>query len=239
MTAERSKVPDKPATGSAVDAFLRQLAATPAARPASGQRGRLLFALDATASRQPTWDRACHIQGEMFKETAALGGLDVQLAFYRGFGEFEASAWFDRADDLLKKMTAVSCLGGKTQIGKVLKHALAESRRQKINAVVFVGDCMEEAIDALCHKAGELGLLGVPVFIFHEGRDRKAAEAFRQIAHLTHGACCPFDANSAQQLRELLSAVAVYAAGGRLALEDYSRRAGGATLLLTQQVSRP
>jgi hypothetical protein len=239
MTAERSKLPDKPATGSAVDAFLRQLAAMPTARPASGQRGRLLFALDATASRQPTWDRACHIQGEMFKETAALGGLDVQLAFYRGFGEFEASAWFDRADDLLKKMTAVSCLGGKTQIGKVLKHALAESRRQKINAVVFVGDCMEEAIDALCHKAGELGLLGVPVFIFHEGRDRKAAEAFRQIARLTHGACCPFDANSAQQLRELLSAVAVYAVGGRLALEDYSRRAGGATLLLAQQVAKP
>lgn len=239
MTADRSKLPDKPATGSAVDAFLRQLAATPAARPAPGQRGRLLFALDATASRQPTWDRACHLQGEMFKETAALGGLDIQLAFYRGFGEFEASAWFDRADDLLKKMTAVSCLGGKTQIGKVLKHALAESKRQKINAVVFVGDCMEESIDALCHRAGELGLLGVPVFVFHEGRDRQAADAFRQIARLSHGACCPFDANSAQQLRELLSAVAVYAAGGRPALEDYSRRAGGATLLLAQQIAKP
>jgi len=239
MTADRSKLPDKPATGSEVDAFLRQLAATPAARPAPGQRGRLLFALDATASRQPTWDRACHIQGEMFKETAALGGLDIQLAFYRGFGEFEASAWFDRAEDLLKRMTAVTCLGGKTQIGKVLKHALAESKRRKINAIVFVGDSMEEEIDALCHKAGELGLLGVPVFIFHEGRDRKAAEAFRQIARLTHGACCPFDANSARQLRELLSAVAVYAAGGRLALEDYGRRAGGAALLLAQQVAKP
>lgn len=239
MTADRSKLPDKPATGSEVDAFLRQLAATPAARPAPGQRGRLLFALDATASRQPTWDRACHIQGEMFKETAALGGLDIQLAFYRGFGEFEASAWFDRAEDLLKRMTAVTCLGGKTQIGKVLKHALAESKRRKINAIVFVGDSMEEEIDALCHRSGELGLLGVPVFIFHEGRDRKAAEAFRQIARLTHGACCPFDANSARQLRELLSAVAVYAAGGRLALEDYSRRAGGAALLLAQQVAKP
>src|SRR5262245_35350007 len=185
MTADRSRLTDKPATGSEVDAFLRKLAATPAARPAAGQRGRLLFALDATASRQPTWDRACHIQAEMFKETAALGGLDVQLAFYRGFGEFEASAWFDRTDDLLKKMTAVTCLGGATQIGKVLKHALAEGKRQKINAVVFVGDCMEEEIDALCHKAGELGLLAVPVFIFHEGRDRKAADAFRQIAQLT------------------------------------------------------
>lgn len=239
MTADRSRLPDKPATGSQVDAFLRQLAATPAARPAPGRRGRLLFALDATASRQPTWDRACQIQAEMFKETAALGGLDVQLAFYRGFGEFETSAWFDRADDLLKKMIAVTCLGGRTQIGKVLKHALAESKRQKINAVVFVGDCMEEEIDALCHRAGELGLLGVPVFIFHEGRDRRAAEAFRQIARLTHGACCPFDANSAQQLRELLSAVAVYAAGGGLALADYSRRAGGATLLLARQMEKP
>jgi hypothetical protein len=40
-------------------------------------------------------------------------------------------------------------------------------------------------------------------------------------------------------LRELLSAVAVYAAGGRAALEDYSRRAGGATLLLARQIAKP
>jgi len=239
MTGDRSRVPDKPVTGGEVDAFLRELAATPAVRPAPGQRGRLLFALDATASRQPTWDRACHIQAEMFKETAALGGLDVQLAFYRGFWEFEASVWLDSAGELLKRMTAVTCLGGKTQIGRVLKHSIAETKRKKVNAVVFVGDCMEEDIDELCHTAGELGLLGVPVFTFHEGGERKAAEAFHQIARLTHGACCPFDANSAQQLRELLSAVAVYAAGGRMALEDYSRRAGGATLLLGRQIAKP
>jgi len=198
-----------------------------------------MFALDATASRQPTWDQACYIQGEMFKETAALGGLDIQLAFYRGLGEFKASAWFGSAADLLTHMSAVTCAGGKTQIGRVLKLAIAETKRQKVNAVVFVGDCMEEDIDELCHKAGELGLLGVPVFIFHEGQDARAADAFRQIAHLTRGACCPFDAGSAQQLRELLSAVAVYAAGGRVALEDYSRRAGGATLLLARQVAKP
>jgi hypothetical protein len=239
MTGDRKNLPGEPATGAAVDVFLKQLAATPAVRPATGQRGRLMFALDATASRQPTWDQACQIQSEMFKETAALGGLDVQLAFYRGFGEFEASAWFDSAADLLKRMTAVTCLGGKTQIGKVLKHSIAETKRKKVKAVVFVGDCMEEDIDELCRTAGELGLLGVPVFIFHEGGERKAAEAFGQIARLTHGACCPFDANSAQQLRELLSAVAVYATGGRVALEDYSRRAGGATLLLARQVAKP
>jgi hypothetical protein len=236
MTGDRNKLPGQPATGREVEAFLKRLAATPAARPAPGRRGRLMFALDATASRQPTWDQACHIQGEMFKETAAIGGLDVQLVFYRGLDECKASAWFDSAAALLKHMTAVTCRGGKTQIRKVLKFAIAETGRRKINAVVFIGDSMEEDIDALCHKAGELGLLGVPVFIFHEGRDPKAEQAFRQIAHLTRGAYCPFDASSARQLRELLGAVAVYAAGGRAALEDYSRRAGGATLLLARQV---
>jgi hypothetical protein len=238
MTNERGKLPEKPTARAEVDAFLQKLAAMPTVRPA-GQRGRLIFALDATASRQPTWDRACHIQAEMFKETAALGGLDIQLVFYRGFGEFHASAWLSSADDLLKQMTAVACLGGKTQIGKVLRHALADSKRQKVNAIVFVGDCMEEDIDKLCGLAGELGLLNVPVFIFHEGRETRAANAFRQIARLSNGAYCPFDANSAQQLRELLSAVAVYAAGGRPALEDYSRRTGGATLLLARQVAKP
>lgn len=239
MTGDRSKLPSEPTTRSAVDAFLQRLAAAPAARPATGRRGRLMFALDATASRQPTWDQACHIQAEMFKETAALGGLDIQLAFYRGYGEFKASRWLNRADDLLKHMSAVSCLGGKTQIRRILRAAIAETKRQKIDAIVFVGDCMEEDADELCHRAGELGLLGVPMFIFHEGNDSRAAATFRQIAHLTHGAYCPFDAGSARQLRELLSAVAVYAAGGRAALEQYSRQAGGATLLLARQVSQP
>jgi hypothetical protein len=238
MGDDREKLPDQPGTRGEVDSFLRKLAGMPAVRPAAGERGRLIFALDATASRQPTWDRACHIQSEMFRETAALGGLDIQLVFYRGFGECRASKWLGNAEDLLRQMTAVTCLGGKTQIGKVLRHAIAEAKRHKVNAIVFVGDCMEEQVDTLCHQAGHLGLLGVPVFIFHEGRDRIAADAFRQIARLTNGAYCPFDANSAHQLRELLSAVAVYAAGGRAALEDYSRRTGGATLLLTGQVAK-
>lgn len=239
MTGDRNKLPSQPATGAAVDAFLRRLAATPGVRPGTCQRGRLMFTLDATASRQPTWDQACHIQAEMFKETAALGGLDIQLVFYRGLAEFKASAWLNSAAGLLKHMSAVTCLGGKTQIRRVLKLAIAETNEHKVSAVVFVGDCMEEDTDELCRQAGELGLLGVPVFIFHEGSDTKAAEAFQQIARLTRGAYCPFDANSAQQLRELLSAVAVYAAGGRAALESYSRRAGGATLLLARQVVKP
>jgi hypothetical protein len=232
-----SKLPTSSTSRSEVDAFLDTLRRTPPPPP-QGKRGRLMFALDATASREPTWDRACHIQAQMFEETAALGGLEVQLVFYRGFRELYATPWLDNAADLARRMTGVKCHAGQTQLGRVLKLAMRETRKQKVNALVFVGDCMEEDLDKVCHVAGELGLLGVPAFLFHEGRDAVAARAFRDIARLTGGACCRFDAGSAQQLRDLLRAVAVFAAGGHRALADFSRRAGGTTLQLTDQMGR-
>src|SRR5215472_6103435 len=93
-----------------VEAFLKQVAAMPALRPASG-RGRLVFALDATASREPTWTRACQIQAEMFQATESLGGLEIQLVFYRGLDECKASRWLSRAKDLLAAMRRVECIG--------------------------------------------------------------------------------------------------------------------------------
>jgi hypothetical protein len=231
----RPKVPAKSTGRAAVDRFLNQVAVTPK-RAAGAGRGRLIFAMDATASREPAWDRACHIQGEMFAATDSLGGLEVQLVFYRGFKECKASPWVSSSRELVRRMTAVSCLGGHTQIGRVLAHAVKETLKQRVDALVFVGDAMEENIDALSHTAGELGLLGVPAFIFHEGRDPVAAGGFRQIAKLTKGAYCAFDAGSARQLKDLLGAVAVYAAGGRGALEDLSKRRGGVVRLLTSEL---
>ena len=219
-----------------VDAFLADLNRAPAVRPGGG-RGRLIFALDATASREPSWDRACRIQGEMFEATAALGGLDVKLAFYRGFAECKASRWMANAADLHRAMRAVFCIGGETQIERVLDHAIAETKKRKVNAVIFVGDAMEENVDRLCRLAGELGLLGTPVFIFHEGGDPVAAAAFKQIAKLSRGAYLSFDLASADKLEELLAAVAVYAAGGYRALADLSAKKGGDLGLLTAQLS--
>ncbi len=232
--ADDRKLPSK-SSNAEVDAFLKQVAMTPM-RSGTGERGRLIFAMDATASREPTWDRASHIQAEMFSETASLGGLEIQLVYYRGFGECRASGWVTKADDLLRRMTAVTCLAGQTQIGKVLRHAIKETENKSVNALVFVGDCIEEDIDRLGQLAGRLGLLGVPCFMFHEGGDPVARRAFEQIAKLTGGACCSFDATSAQQLKDLLAAVAVFAAGGRKALADYSTRKGGITRQLTHQV---
>jgi hypothetical protein len=219
-----------------VEAFLRQVAAMPAVRPASG-RGRLVFALDATASREPTWDHACRLQGEMFEATASLGGLDVQLVFYRGFGECKASRWLSRTQDLHAAMRKVSCVGGQTQIARVLTHAIDEAKAGRVNALVFVGDAMEESLDEVCRLAGELALLNVPAFVFHEGANPAAGRAFKEIARLSRGAYCTFSNASAQQLKELLGAVAVFAAGGRKALSDYSQKMGGATLLLTRQMA--
>jgi hypothetical protein len=221
------KPPQPPATGSSagsVEAFLAQVRATP--KPANATAGRLIFALDATASRQPTWDRAMHLQAQMFGEAATVGNLAIQLVFYRGFGECKASRWYGEPEPLLRAMTGVTCLGGQTQLGKVLKHARDEAAKHRIGALVFVGDAFEEDIDAVCHRAGELGLAGVPAFLFQEGANPLAANAFRQIARLTGGAYCPFDEGSARQLAELLGAVAVFAAGGRRALADYSAGRG-------------
>jgi hypothetical protein len=194
--------------------------------------GRLIFAMDATMSRQPTWDMALALQADMFHAVKAVGGLDVQLVYFRGAGECRASRWVSDPDALAALMTRVACAGGFTQIGKVLSHARAEAGKRPVSALVHVGDCMEEDIDELCGRAGELALLGVPVFLFQEGADQRAERAFREIARLTKGAYCRFDAGSAAQLRELLAAVAVYAAGGRKALQALTGR--GARQLLQQ-----
>jgi hypothetical protein len=179
---------------------------------------------------------ALKLQGDMFAAVKEVGGLDVQLVYFRGQGECRASRWVADPAGLARLMTSVACHGGLTQIGKVLMHALAESRKRKVDALVYVGDCMEEDVDALCARAGELALLGVPVFLFQEGHDAKAERAFREIARLSKGAYCRFDPGSARQLRELLTAVAVYAAGGRKALLALSgkRDGAGARLLLEQ-----
>lgn len=225
------------ATSGQVSAFLRQLAQTPSpAQKAGAGRGRLIFAMDATASRQATWTEAQQVQAEMFKAVADIGGLDIQLVFFRGLGECRASDWVSRAPDLLRLMRQVQCVGGHTQIERVLRHTLAEARERRVNALVYVGDCLEESEDDIAVRAGELALLGVPVFAFQEGEEPRAKACFQAMARLTRGAYCSFDRSSAAMLARLLSAVAVYAAGGYRALADYAERAGPDVRLLTRQM---
>jgi hypothetical protein len=215
-----------------IDAFLN---AARSLAPSGEGRGRLIFALDATMSRQPTWDTACALQAEMFREAASAGGLDIQLVYFRGLSECRASGWVADSGKLAALMGRIDCRGGHTQIGKVLYHARKENEAQKVQAVVYVGDAMEEKVDNLCAHAGDLGLRGVPVFMFQEGSNPVAENAFREVARLSRGAYCRFDAGAAHELGELLRAVAAYAAGGLKALSSLSSRNDrGAQKLLAQ-----
>ena len=215
-----------------IDNFLN--AARSIVKPEGSESGRLIFALDATMSRQPTWDAACMLQGEMFNAVSRAGGLNVQLVYFRGFGECRSSKWVGDATQLRDLMVRIDCRGGHTQIAKVLKHAREETLRKPVSAMVFIGDAMEENVDKLCQLGGELGMRKVPCFMFQEGGDAAAQTAFREIARLSGGAYLRFDGNAANALLNLLKAVAVYASGGMPALQkDKSRE----SRLLLQQLS--
>lgn len=236
---DRKKAAGAVASSSAeVSAFLQQLAQAPTPSSA-GQRGRLVFAMDATASRQATWREAQQVQSAMFQAVSGLGGLDMQLVFFRGVGECRASGWVSQASEVVRLMRQVECVGGHTQIERVLRHTVAEAREKKIGALVYVGDCLEESEDDIAARAGELALLGVPAFVFQEGADPRAQACFREIARITRGAYAAFDANAAAILAELLRAVAVYAAGGLRALSSYAAGAGQETRQLVRQLSLP
>ena len=204
---------------SSISSFLKQAEKI---KSADDGQGRLIFALDATMSRQPTWDVACEIQSEMFAAVGSTGGLAVQLVYFRGFGECRASKWVLQSTALRKLMTGLTCKGGRTQICKILTHAKKETGKigpgKNVSALVFVGDAMEEGVDELAHRAGELGLLGIPAFMFQEGHDLVAEHAFREVAKLSGGAYMRFNTGSAAELAQLLAAVAKFASGGLKAI---------------------
>jgi hypothetical protein len=234
-----SRAPERAPAGSSrteVDAFLDRVSSLgPAIK--TGARGRLVFALDATMSRQPTWDQACVLQADMFCEGAAGGGgLDIQLVYYRGLAECRASPWIAEPQRLGELMSRIDCRGGHTQIAKILAHARRESDKARIGALIFVGDAMEESLDDLCAGAGELGLRNVPAFMFQEGYDLVCEQAFREIARLTRGAYCRFAPGAARELGELLRAAATYAAGGMKALADLKAKRSTAAVKLIEQL---
>lgn len=231
MSKDRTDHTPAPASGTSpeassraeIDLFLDRVRSLSSVAPAT-HRGRLIFALDATMSRQPTWDTACRLQADMFREAASIGGLDIQLVYYRGLAECRASPWVAEAGRLRELMSGIDCRSGQTQIGKVLAHARRENDARKIAVLVFIGDAMEESLDDLCAAAGELGLRNVRAFMFQEGQDPVCEQAFREVARLTHGAFCHFSSGAAHELAELLRAAAAYAAGGIKALANLKER---------------
>ena len=191
------------------------------------KRGRVIFAIDATASRQPTWDQATHLQAQMFETAAKIGALDVRLVYFHGWGECSASRWMSDARALRAVMTGIACKAGHTQIRKVLDHVRKEHAKRPIDAVVYIGDACEETPTDLYEAT-----CSVPIFLFQEGSDPQFSTIFATLAKLTGGAHVAFNANSSVTLAELLKAVAAFATGGVKALA--AQKTDAATLLLTQ-----
>jgi hypothetical protein len=208
-------------------------------------RGRLIFALDATMSRQHVWDTAAQLQASMFEEAAKVGGLDVQLVYYRGTDEVRCSSWFSDAHELVSRMSTIRCMAGTTKIARVLRHIRSENEREKVSAAIFVGDAVEEVPQELYDAAAGLP----PCFLFQEGdglaitvdqrgefvfehSPQKVETVFREIARLSNGAWARFDAGAAARLGELLQAVAAFAVGGLTALAN--QNSDSARKLLSQ-----
>ena len=177
---------------------------------------------------------AAQLQAQMFEEAARIGGLDVQLVYYRGDDEVRHSSWFSDAHELVSRMSTIRCMAGATKIARVLRHIRSENEREKISAAIFIGDAVEEPPSELYDAAADLG---VPMFMFQEGDGeviyldqrgefvdeyppQKVEQVFRELARLTGGAYGKFDAGAAKQLGELLRAVAAFAVGGIAALAN-------------------
>ncbi|MEM0900284.1 MAG: VWA domain-containing protein [Pseudomonadota bacterium] len=213
--------PAKQSSSSEVSAFLNQAKSI---KPGVGGKGRVILALDATMSRQPTWDMAARIQAQMFHTASETGSLSMQLVYFRGFGECRASAWANDAKKLSSMMSKIDCRAGQTQIAKVLKHCAKEHAEKPVSAIVYIGDAMEENPDTLGHLAGQLGMRSVPLFLFQEGDDRATEVCFKELARLTRGGWFRFDRGSPDVLSRLLSSIARYATGGLKALKSRNSR---------------
>jgi hypothetical protein len=215
-------LPTKPR--SRVTAFLE--------KASTAARARLAVVIDATGSREPTWDMAVQLQAKMFEEAArvGMGRLEIQLTHFRGLDEVSSTPWMTDARALAQMMSRVRCQTGMTKIKRALARVRAEHQVQPIAAVVFIGDMMEENHGELCDAAAALG---IPLFIFQEGDDPDASRTFPEMARLApKGAHCRFAPGAERQLAELLGAVVAFVKGGERALADL--RTDAARLLLTQ-----
>lgn len=220
-------------SNSAIDAFLGDVKKTPIVRAAK-RRGRIIFALDATMSRAPTWRLARQVQSDMFVAAEEIGALEVQVVFFRGQGELRKSGWTRNSGILADRMSRVQCRSGLTQIARVLKHAATQAAQDDVDALVYIGDAVEENPDMLGDLAAKLGLRNVKLFAFQEGRDPQVETVLRDLARHTNGAYARFDTSSPKTLKALLRAVGTYAAGGVTALKTLASKDGAAADLLRQ-----
>ena len=188
----------------------------------TNNEGRIIFGVDATASRAACWRQTRYMQSDMFFSAEKAGeNLSIQLCYYYG-ATFKFTEWQNDAAVLAAKMSDVHCASGNTQIEKLFTHALEENKKKKINALIFVGDSCEENKGNLIHLARQLGNDGVRLFIFHDefrdpsddsSRNSETAQIFSAITDASEGIGAKFNTGAPDVLRDYLKTIAVYATG--------------------------
>ena len=193
----------------------------------------LLFAMDATASREPAWAAAQKITSKMFEQIPA--DLRVALAYHSGGELKEVTPYTDNAKQFADKVHQVRCQAGATALNAILSNA-AQTRGLK--ALVYIGDCFEEDEQTAYDIAKQLKMTGTKCFFFHDTSCGSgwsvdgAREVFDNIVTITGGAVMDFNDQVIQESGDLLQAVAVFASVGKKALENKTLTLPGADKLL-------
>jgi hypothetical protein len=204
--------------------------AEPPVDTSAPSRPRLVFAVDATASREPAWAAARQVTDALVK--ALPGELDVALAIHGGSRVHTFTAFTNDARTLRDLAAGVGCHAGMTRLLPILDASL---KRQAVRVVIYVGDVFEESLPQGRQLADQMGAQGIKLIVLHDTADRSArrdAEVFWDLAKRTGGCVLPFDATASGRLRDLLSAVAVYAVGGEKLLRERRHALPGAVALL-------
>src|ERR1700733_3610098 len=193
-------------------------------------RPRLIFAVDATASREPAWTAARKVTDALVK--ALPGELDVALAGHGGSRVHTFTAFTNSAATLRDRAAGVACEAGMTRLLPILSTSL---RQPGVRVVVYIGDVFEESLNHGRRLADAMGTQGTKLIVLHDTADpgaRRDAEVFWDLTKRTGGCVLPFNAAASSRLRDLLSAVAVYAVGGEKLLRERRHELPGAVALL-------
>src|SRR5580658_5305311 len=204
--------------------------AEPPVETGAPSRPRLVFAVDATASREPAWKAARQVTDALVK--ALPGELDVALAVHGGSRVHTFTAFTNDAATLRDRAAGVSCEAGLTRLLPILSASL---KQPSVRVIVYIGDVFEENLSHGRNLADSLGQRGTKLIVLHDTADpsaRRDAELFWDLAKRTGGCVLPFDASAPGRLRDILSAVAVYAVGGEKLLRERRHALPGAVALL-------
>lgn len=195
----------------------------------SERRPRLVFGIDATASREPAWEAAKKITDSLF--TTLPGELDVALAVHGGGVVSMFSAFSSDVQRFRDLAAGVSCRAGHTQLVPLMQRT---REHPDVKVFLYIGDCFEESEEEAYEAADALKARGIRAVMLHDASsgDMAARRVFEEIAKRTGGVCLDFYGGDRQAMKNIFEAVAVLAVGGIKLLQQRRSQLPGAAKLL-------